>query len=60
MTARDQLLEPFHVLDFDVATGYFHQSLIPQVRNAPADGFQTQSQVGADFFATHFQHEVAG
>ena len=60
MTACDQLLEPLQVEDFHVAARYFHQLLVPQVRDAPADGFQAQAQVGADLLAAHFQDKFPG
>ncbi|MNL69687.1 hypothetical protein D3C87_1945800 [compost metagenome] len=60
MAAHDQLLESVHVQDVDVAAVYFHQSLVTQVRDAPTDGFKAQSQVGANFLPTHFQHKAAG
>jgi hypothetical protein len=34
--------------------------LVPQVRDAPADGFQAQAQVGADLLAAHFQDKFPG
>lgn len=60
MAACDELLEAFHVLDLDVPGGDIHQALVAQVRDAPADGLQAEPEVGAHFFAAHFQDEVPG
>ena len=58
MATHDQLLESLHILDLDVTPGNCHQALIAQMGDAATNGFQAQTQVGADFLAAHLQDKV--
>jgi hypothetical protein len=52
LASHDQLLEPTHILNADIASRYFHKTLVTQVRDAPADGFEQQKS-GQAFVRVH-------